>query len=74
MTTRTELIARLRTRAHYPSFMSAEQCNQAADMLEADGKLFDELERERMRLAACGVVAMSDTPDSAKKARDMHPD
>jgi hypothetical protein len=33
-----------------------------------------ELERERMRLVACGVVAMADTPDSAAKARDMHPD
>lgn len=33
-----------------------------------------ELEREQMRLAACGVVAMSDTPESAGKARDMHPD
>jgi len=30
-----------------------------------------ELERERMRLAACGVVAMADTPESAQKARDM---
>ena len=33
-----------------------------------------ELERERLRLAACGVVAKADTPESAKKARDMHPD
>ena len=33
-----------------------------------------ELERERMRLAACGVVAMSDTPESAKSAREMHED
>ena len=33
-----------------------------------------ELERERMRLAACGVVALADTPDSAATARDMHPD
>ena len=33
-----------------------------------------DLERERMRLAACGVVAMADTPDSAARARDMHPD
>ena len=33
-----------------------------------------ELERERMRLAACGVVALSDTPDSAAKARDMLPE
>lgn len=33
-----------------------------------------ELERERMRLAACGVVAMADTPESAVEAREMHPD
>jgi len=33
-----------------------------------------ELEVERVRLAACGVVAMSDTPESAKKARDMRED
>ena len=33
-----------------------------------------ELERERIRLAACGVVAKADTPESAKEARDMHPD
>ena len=30
-----------------------------------------ELERERMRLAACGVVALANTPDSSAKARDM---
>lgn len=40
---------------------------------ERDG-LRDELERERMRLVACGVVAMADTPESAARARDMHPD
>lgn len=33
-----------------------------------------DLERVSMQLVACGVVAMSDTPDSAKKARAMHPD
>ena len=31
------------------------------------GRLLEELERERMRLAACGVVAMADTPESAAK-------
>lgn len=36
--------------------------------------LESELERERIRLAACGVVAMADTPDSAIEARKMHPD
>ena len=30
-----------------------------------------ELETERMRLTACGVVALSNTPDSAKQARDI---
>ena len=30
-----------------------------------------ELETERMRLAACGVVALANTPDSAKQAREM---
>lgn len=33
-----------------------------------------DLERERMRLAACGVVALANTPESAAKARDMHDD
>ena len=33
-----------------------------------------QLETERMRLAACGVVALSNTPESAAKARDMLPD
>lgn len=33
-----------------------------------------ELEREQMRLAVCGVVAISDTPESAKKARDILPE
>ena len=33
-----------------------------------------EVERERMRLAACGVVANANTPESAAKAREMHPD
>lgn len=32
------------------------------------------LETERMRLAACGAVALADTPNSAKRTRDMHPD
>ena len=44
---------------------------------EADARFAEleaELERERMRLAACGVVAMANTPESAARARDMHPD
>ena len=37
-------------------------------------KLRAELERERMRLAACGVIALANTQESARKAREMHPD
>ena len=33
-----------------------------------------ELETERTRLAACGVVALANTPDSAKQAREMRPE
>jgi hypothetical protein len=44
------------------------------DLIAERGASRSELERERMRLAACGVVAMANTPESAAKARDMHPD
>jgi hypothetical protein len=33
-----------------------------------------ELERERMRLSACGIVALANTEESATKARLMHDD
>ena len=35
--------------------------------------LHKELDDERMKHAACGVIAMANTPESARKARDMHP-
>ena len=38
------------------------------------GELRVELETERMRLVACGVVALANTPDSAKQAREMRPE
>lgn len=37
-------------------------------------RLRAELETERMRRTACGVVALANTPDSATKARDMPPE
>jgi hypothetical protein len=40
----------------------------------ARAPLLEALECERMRLVACGVVAISDTPESAASARDMHAD
>lgn len=46
----------------------------ARDAIAAIEALRAELERERMRLAACGVVAMANTPDSAESARQMHDD
>lgn len=42
-----------------------------ADVVES---LRQQLETERMRLAACGVVVLSNTPESAAKARDMLPE
>ena len=50
---------------------NAERLEDAIEELTA---LRAELETERMRLAACGVVALSNTPDSAKQARDMLPE
>ena len=35
-------------------------------------ELTENLETERMRLAACGVVAMANTPESAAKFRQMN--
>ncbi len=32
------------------------------------------VERLQMQLVACGVVALANTPESAARARDMHPD
>lgn len=61
-----ELIERLRS-----NFPTTQAQWEAADRIE---ELERELECERMRLVACGVVAMADTPDSAKKVRQMHPD
>ena len=43
-------------------------------LLDELAALRAELERERLRLAACGVVAMSNTPESAARSREMHED
>lgn len=49
-------------------------CDEAALELLRLNAVHTDLECVSMQLAACGVVAMADTPDSAKKARIMHPD
>ena len=37
-------------------------------------RLRADLEREQLRLSACGVIALSNTPESAAKARQIHDD
>jgi len=71
-----ELIERLKNEGD--GVMSRREKTLLAGYIEELEKerdqLRNELEIERMRNVACGVVAMADTPDSAKQARDMHPD
>lgn len=50
------------------------QHRHAAQHQRITAALRGEVERMRMQLAACGVVALCNTPESAAKARDMHPD
>lgn len=45
-----------------------------AGILPAVQQLKAALEREQMRLVACDVIAMCDTPESAAEARKMHQD
>ena len=45
-----------------------------SDHQRAIAELREECERLRMQLAACGVVALANTPESASEARQMHPD
>jgi len=49
----------------------SQRYEEAAGALESQAR---EIERLRMQLVACGVVALANTPESAAKARDMHPD
>ncbi len=57
---------------------AAEEINrQAAEndkLKETLAEKDAELKTERIRLAACGVVALANTPDSAAKAREMLPE
>lgn len=69
------LAALLRSRNNNPDgFGLGPVCDEAALELLRLNAVHTDLERVKMQLAACGVVAMADTPDSAKKARAMHPD
>lgn len=65
------------------AYESKEQQIEFANEMKADlegiitaenTRLSEELELERMRHAACGVIAMSNTHESLKKFSEMHPD
>src|SRR5690606_35153361 len=71
----------LRTKAETAENDAAHQKDLADSALRvAEGwerkcdELRAELETERMRLAACGVVALANTPDSVKQALEMLPE
>lgn len=59
-------------RAWQPPPERKERKELAEAKAERD-RLLVELDTERMRLAACDVVALADTPESAANARKMHP-
>jgi hypothetical protein len=61
------------TPAYAPLDLMAEAATLITTLRADNARLSDELETDRMRLAACGVVAMSNTTESAAKNRDMHP-
>lgn len=72
----------LRVEAETELAASRAECARLSSMLdhqrdeatETERMLRSELETERIRLAACGVVALSNTPESAAKARNMLPE
>ena len=51
-----------------PMWNARAQPNQQGEAVEVV------VERLQMQLVACGVVALANTPESAARARDMHPD
>ena len=51
-----------------------ESTKQNARLMDEIESLRQQFETERMRLVACGVVALANTPESAKQAREMPQD
>lgn len=52
-------------------FIAAANPSAVLALIDRLKKSEADLERERIRLAACGVVALADTPESAARARNM---
>lgn len=74
-----ELAAKLRRLAPQNPLGTADPTiTRAAELLQRQQakieSLEQQLETERMRVAACGIIATSDTPFSAAKNRNCHPD
>ena len=67
-------IDRLRAAVQHESDCVEAANHRAAQYMQERDEARAELERERMRLVACGVVAMSNTPESAARNREMHAD
>jgi len=64
-----------RLRAQVSELEASPMSEEALDILRSENeRLRAELETERIRLAACGVVALSNTPESAEKVRKMLPE
>ena len=63
-------------RAPLPGCMigPSEPCDAFQRQTARIAELEAELERERVRVAACGVVAMANTRDSAREARQVLPE
>lgn len=72
--TRKEASKHLETLVAECDRLSSMLDHQRDEATETERMLRSELETERIRLAACGVVALSNTPESAAKARDMLPE
>jgi len=62
------------TNKHIPPAVGEFAVGERDQLLARIAEQAREIERLRMQLVACGVVALANTPESAAKARDMHPD
>jgi len=60
--------------AKHPALVVRQAAAEILRLKAELAKVKADLETERMRLVACGVVALCDTPSSAKSAREMHQD
>lgn len=70
----SDLIKRIDDSLEYADEKSWTLATLLRDCRSEIERLNANLERERMRLAACGVVALANTKESAERCRQMHDD